>query len=96
MNKEKARLKLEKRATRSSGFSGYAKNRLLELKNEEQQEEVAQLVQQTFGDQEKAVSWMTKPCKALGDSVPLELIKTETGRQQVRDVLVRIDHGVMS
>lgn len=89
--KELARLRLERRAARGVGFSGYSSRRLVELKSEEQMEAIASEVQAALGSHEKAVDWLTKANPNLGDVIPLELIKTEAGRQQVREALSKVE-----
>jgi putative toxin-antitoxin system antitoxin component (TIGR02293 family) len=45
---------------------------------------------------EKAGRWLQKPNRALGGAVPLELLRSDLGAEQVATILVRIDHGVYS
>jgi putative toxin-antitoxin system antitoxin component (TIGR02293 family) len=92
--KERARIRLERRAKRGSGFSSYAGDRLVELQNEDAMQEVSNLVEETLGDREKAVRWLTKPHQELGDKMPLQLLQTEEGRQEVRTILGKIEHGI--
>ena len=48
------------------------------------------------GDRDKASRWLRQPNGALGGAVPLELLDTDAGGQQVEQVLGRIEHGVVS
>jgi len=45
---------------------------------------------------EKAGRWLQKPNRALGGAIPLELLRSDLGAEQVTTILVRIDHGVYS
>ncbi len=40
--------------------------------------------------------WMNSPALVLGERTPLEFAQNEAGACQVRDLLIRIDHGVYS
>lgn len=47
-----------------------------------------------FGSEESAREWLTTPQQGLGSRVPLELLATEAGAAEVRDLLGRIEYGV--
>src|SRR5260370_993058 len=49
-----------------------------------------------LGDKKKAVHWLTTPNRALGDEVPLTLLDTSAGIQEVESVLDRVEYGVYS
>lgn len=51
---------------------------------------------EVFEEETKAVGWLTKPCRSLGDKIPLVLVEEEKGQQAVLDELTRIEHGVFS
>jgi putative toxin-antitoxin system antitoxin component (TIGR02293 family) len=51
---------------------------------------------QTLGSEEKAVKWLRRPNRALGNQVPLEILDNDIGALQVEEVLGRIAHGVVS
>lgn len=51
---------------------------------------------EVFGSEEKAVLWLKRSNSALGESVPLFLLNTRFGAEEVMDVLTRIEHGVYS
>ena len=60
---------------------------------------IAQIVAratEVLGDRARAVRWMTEENRALAGARPLELLDTEIGEAQVRDVLGRIDYGLFS
>jgi putative toxin-antitoxin system antitoxin component (TIGR02293 family) len=60
---------------------------------------IAQIVAratEVLGDRARAVRWMSEENRALAGARPLELLDTEIGEAQVRDVLGRIDYGLLS
>ena len=50
----------------------------------------------TLGGEEKAVQWLRRPNRALGNRAPLDLIDSDIGTRQVEEVLGRIEHGNIS
>ena len=48
------------------------------------------------GDADSARRWLVEPAKALGGATPLQLLDTEAGAGQVRDLVGRLEHGVYS
>ena len=50
----------------------------------------------TLGSDEKAVQWLRRPNRALGNRAPLDLIDSDIGTRQVEEVLGRIEHGNIS
>ena len=50
----------------------------------------------TLGGEEKAVHWLRRPNRALGNRAPLDLIDSDIGTRQVEEVLGRIEHGNIS
>lgn len=51
---------------------------------------------EVLGSRAKAASWLHRENRALGGARPLDLIATEAGYEEVRNVLGRIDWGVWS
>lgn len=49
-----------------------------------------------LGSDEKAGSWLHRPNRALGGTVPLALLDTDIGTREVEGVLGRIEHGEFS
>lgn len=49
-----------------------------------------------IGDEQKAISWLTSPNRALGGERPLDQLDTDTGARMVEDILGRIAYGVYS
>lgn len=50
----------------------------------------------TLGSEEKALQWLRRPNRALGNRAPLDLIDNDIGTRQVEEVLGRIEHGNIS
>ena len=48
------------------------------------------------GDSKRAIEWLSARQKALGNSSPLEHVKTEPGAAEVQELIGRIEHGVFS
>jgi len=49
-----------------------------------------------LGDRDKARKWLRRPNRALGGVIPLSLLGTQPGLQQVEQVLGRIEYGEYS
>jgi len=52
--------------------------------------------EEVFGSVEAAREWLTTPQHGLGHRVPLELLATEAGTREVRDLLGRIEYGLLA
>ncbi len=48
-----------------------------------------------FGGEEGAREWLHIPQMGLGGRIPLDMMKTEAGAQEVEDLLGRIEYGVV-
>lgn len=46
-------------------------------------------------DEEMAKRWLHRPQRGLGGRVPIEVIQTEAGGQEVEDLLEKIEFGVL-
>jgi len=46
-----------------------------------------------FGNGEKAAQWLKRPSRALANELPLRLLDTDAGTQQVERELRQIQHG---
>ena len=51
---------------------------------------------EALGSEEKARDWLVAENRALGGSVPIRLLDTGIGFQEVMDILKRIEYGVHS
>jgi putative toxin-antitoxin system antitoxin component (TIGR02293 family) len=54
------------------------------------------LAEEVFGDEEKARVWLSRPHHALGGLVPIRMLDTDIGTEELKKVLGRIAHGVYS
>ena len=43
---------------------------------------------------EKALAWLRSPVPGLNDRRPLDIVDTVSGRQEVEEILGRIEHGI--
>jgi len=57
---------------------------------------IAALAEEVLGSREKAGRWLQKSNRALGGVMPIERLRTEPGARQVEEILLRIEHGVIS
>ncbi|WP_084167742.1 MbcA/ParS/Xre antitoxin family protein [Pelobacter seleniigenes] len=51
---------------------------------------------EVFEEKTKVIGWLTTPCSALGNRIPLVMVDSEKGQQAILDELSRIEHGVFS
>jgi putative toxin-antitoxin system antitoxin component (TIGR02293 family) len=52
--------------------------------------------EQALGTREQAVQWLHRSNPALNHEIPLHLLDTDIGAEQVDQVLGRLEHGVFS
>lgn len=57
---------------------------------------ITALAVDVLGDAERAAHWLQRPNRALGGTIPLALLDTDLGAQQVEYLLGRIGHGIFS
>lgn len=57
---------------------------------------LAAFAEEVFEDTTRAHEWLREPQFGLGNRIPLDLLRTEAGAQEVEDLLGRIEHGVFS
>src|SRR3990172_7394676 len=57
---------------------------------------IGALANGVFESEAAAADWLKRPQIGLGGRVPLELLTTDVGRDQVEKLLLRIEHGVYS
>ena len=59
--------------------------------------ELFDLVTSLFeGDSEAARKWLNEPAKALGGNTPLQHFDTESGAEEVRVLIARLEQGVVT
>lgn len=54
------------------------------------------LAEEVLEDKGQARGWLRSPQIGLDNRVPLDLLRTEAGAREVEDLLIRIEHGVLS
>jgi putative toxin-antitoxin system antitoxin component (TIGR02293 family) len=52
--------------------------------------------EEVFGDRKNFTKWLETKNLALGDILPLDLLRTSFGIQLLMDELTRIEHGVLA
>jgi putative toxin-antitoxin system antitoxin component (TIGR02293 family) len=57
---------------------------------------VAAHAEEVFEDRDRALEWLKAPNRALGGTVPLDLLDTDAGTELVDEILHRVDYGVYS
>jgi putative toxin-antitoxin system antitoxin component (TIGR02293 family) len=50
---------------------------------------------EVFANRDKALEWLQTPSPALHGATPLRAVETESGCQEVEDILGRIEYGVL-
>jgi len=51
---------------------------------------------EVFEDEDRFNKWMFRPNKALGGKLPYEFIDNQFGREEIKNIIGRIDYGVYS
>ncbi|MGI4796371.1 MAG: type II RES/Xre toxin-antitoxin system antitoxin [Janthinobacterium lividum] len=52
------------------------------------------LARETFGNDDKAKSWLRRPTAPLGGESPLQILDTDQGVREVETLLGKISHGI--
>lgn len=79
----------EMRRKREKRLSGGESDRLYRLAR------ILAHARRTFGSDEAVSAWLKDPNRALGGRVPLDLLETDPGADEVETVLGRLDYGVI-
>lgn len=58
--------------------------------------EITRLAEVVFEDNEYAKTWLREPNMATGDRPPIELLDTKEGFEVVKNLLLRIQYGVLA
>jgi len=58
--------------------------------------EIASLADRVFGENEIALSWLREPNPATDNQAPLDLLATSHGFDRVKNLLLRIEYGVLA
>jgi putative toxin-antitoxin system antitoxin component (TIGR02293 family) len=51
---------------------------------------------EVFGDSDRAMQWMREENPALRNEQPIHVMQTDKGREEVMNILGRIEHGILS
>jgi putative toxin-antitoxin system antitoxin component (TIGR02293 family) len=78
---------LQRKRILSARLSPAASDRLARI------DRIYALAVEVFGDSSKAAEWLKRPSRALGKELPLRLLDTDAGTQQVERELRQIQHG---
>ena len=54
------------------------------------------LAEEVLEDAQSARAWLSRAQPALGNEIPQDLLRTETGAKQVEDLLLRMEHGYLA
>jgi putative toxin-antitoxin system antitoxin component (TIGR02293 family) len=54
------------------------------------------LAEEVLESADAARDWLREPQAGLGNRIPLEMMGTEAGAREVEDLLLRIEHSVLS
>ena len=66
------------------------------MHNKQSLEKIVAFAEQVLGNNKLAYQWLRTPQVGLGNRIPLELLRTESGLREVEDLLGRIEYGVFS
>jgi acyl carrier protein len=69
---------------------------LIKRDKQQRRKNVINFATEVFENAEIAEDWLNSPNFALGDKVPYDLLDTDAGIEQVRNLLGRIEYGVYS
>jgi putative toxin-antitoxin system antitoxin component (TIGR02293 family) len=58
--------------------------------------EIKELSERVFDDKEVATAWLRQPNLATDDKPPIELLGTSDGFERVKNLLLRIQYGVLA
>ena len=78
---------VQRRRLTSAPLSAPASDRLARI------DRIFQLAAEVLGDKEKAAQWLKRPSRALDNELPLKLLDTDAGSQQVEQELRQIEHS---
>ncbi len=54
------------------------------------------LAEEVFENKEDAIEWLNARQHGLGGAVPINMLQTDAGSREVEELLLRIEHGVIS
>ncbi len=57
---------------------------------------LAEAVELFEGDREAAERWLSTPVRGLGHQTPHDMLSSEAGIDQVRTLIGRLEHGILT
>ncbi|OPY70736.1 MAG: hypothetical protein A4E57_00353 [Syntrophorhabdaceae bacterium PtaU1.Bin034] len=57
---------------------------------------IVALAEDVFESREDAIEWLNTKQHGLGGAVPINMLQTDAGSREVEELLLRIEHGVIS
>jgi putative toxin-antitoxin system antitoxin component (TIGR02293 family) len=57
---------------------------------------IVALAEDVFENREDAIEWLNRKQHGLGGAVPISMLQTDAGCREVEELLLRIEHGVIS
>lgn len=57
---------------------------------------IVALAEDVFEGKDEALEWLNGRQHGLGGAIPFEMLQTDAGTREVEELLIRIDHGVIS
>lgn len=78
---------LQRKFKANDRLSPMASDRLFRVRR------IYQLAADVLGDEKKAAEWLKSPSRALSNAVPIRLLDTDLGTQQVEQELRKIEFG---
>ena len=57
---------------------------------------IVALAEDVFESREDAIEWLNSKQHGLGGAVPISMLQTDAGSREVEELLLRIEHGVIS
>jgi hypothetical protein len=58
--------------------------------------EMETLAEMVIGDKQEAVKWLSEPNPATDDKAPIDLLGDQAGYERVKNLLLRIEYGVLA
>jgi len=62
----------------------------------EQIREIEALAETVIGDRQQAFQWLSEPNAATDDKAPMDLLGDQSGYDRVKNLLLRIEYGVLT
>ncbi len=87
-----SKLKIIAPSAHSSFFGWRAQHRCFRSRYDQ----IAMIALQVFGNSKIAQDWLERPVRGLGCHPPCSLLCTLSGYDEIYDLLMRLDHGILT